>query len=407
MDENIDNSDLFLNLMDNMSDHIYFKDLKSRFIMLNDSTVKWHGFDSQTEAIGKTDFDLFTAEHAQKAFDDEQEIIRTGKPVVGIIEKETWQSDDHISWVSTTKMPLRDKDGIIIGTFGISRDITEHKNAEDQIEKYASELQFIHEEMEEELRMAGELQKAFLPSIYPAFPEGAPEEEQAVLFRHLYHSSGLIGGDFCSIRKISDDEVGMLLCDVMGHGVRAALGTAFIRALVEEIGSTEKDPGKFMERMNHALFPILHTEELIMFATAIYLTFNVRTGVVKFSNAGHPRPLHIERVESRAQGLGGEDTPIGPAFALAEDSKYVTCEYQLNPKDAVVLFTDGLFEIANRGGEEFGEDRLREAAVRLKDLRLRDFFPELLKAVGRFSEDNDFDDDVCLVGFRFMRPLEP
>ncbi len=97
------------------------------------------GLSDPKEAIGKTDFDFFTEEHARPAFEDEQRIIRTGQPIVGIEEKETWP-DGGISWVSTTKMPLLDEKGEIIGTFGISRDITERKIAEEQLLKAMEEV---------------------------------------------------------------------------------------------------------------------------------------------------------------------------------------------------------------------------------------------------------------------------
>ena len=119
-------------LMDNVPDNIYFKDKDSRFIRINKALCEWFGLASPEEAIGKTDFDFFTIEHAAKAFEDEQKIIETGIPLIGIEEKETWP-DGRITWVSTTKMPLRDRDGNIIGTFGISKDITERKLAEDAL----------------------------------------------------------------------------------------------------------------------------------------------------------------------------------------------------------------------------------------------------------------------------------
>jgi len=84
--------------------------------------------------LGKTDFDLFTEEHAREAYEDEQAILRTGQPLVGKEEKETWP-DGRITWVSTTKMPYRDSQGRIIGTFGSSRDITERKLAEEELRR--------------------------------------------------------------------------------------------------------------------------------------------------------------------------------------------------------------------------------------------------------------------------------
>ncbi len=120
---------LFSCLADNLPDAIYFKDEQSRCIKINQANAMKLGLKDASEAVGKTDFDFFSAEHALAAFNDEQEIIKTGKALTNIEEKETW-GDGKETWVSTTKMPLRDANGKIIGTFGISRDITKHKLTE-------------------------------------------------------------------------------------------------------------------------------------------------------------------------------------------------------------------------------------------------------------------------------------
>jgi PAS domain S-box-containing protein len=119
-------------LMDSIPDRIYFKDLESRFIRVNKAVADWHRQRGVHQVLGMTDFDLFTEEHARQAFADEQAIIQTGRPLVEKEEKETWL-DGRVTWVSTTKMPLRDARGQIIGTFGITRDITEKKRAEEEL----------------------------------------------------------------------------------------------------------------------------------------------------------------------------------------------------------------------------------------------------------------------------------
>ena len=115
-------------LMNNLPDHIYFKDRESRFIRVNKSQAQFLGLKDPSEVVGKTDFDFFTMEHAKQAYDDEQTIIRTGQ-LLNKEEKET-HPDGPDTWVSTVKLPLHDNMGNIIGTFGISRDITERQRRE-------------------------------------------------------------------------------------------------------------------------------------------------------------------------------------------------------------------------------------------------------------------------------------
>ncbi len=122
-------------LMELIPDSIYFKDLESRIIRVNRAcATQAYKFKTPEEAIGKTDFDFFSKEHAEQAFRDEQHIIETGKPIVNFEEKETWAHEKVPRWISTTKMPFYNKEGNIIGTFGVSRDITDRKKAEEKVE---------------------------------------------------------------------------------------------------------------------------------------------------------------------------------------------------------------------------------------------------------------------------------
>ncbi len=131
--------ELFNSLMDTLPAFIYFKDRESRFIRANQASVERCGFTSHDQIVGKTDFDLFTEEHARQAYDDEQAIMRTGQPVIEKLEKETLP-DGTIRWVVSSKMPLRDAEGTIVGTFGVTRDVTERKRAE---EKQAEQAAFL------------------------------------------------------------------------------------------------------------------------------------------------------------------------------------------------------------------------------------------------------------------------
>lgn len=126
-------------LLENIPDHVYFKDKQSRFTRVSRSMADWIGHPDPTHFVGKTDFDFFTAEHASAAYEAEQEILRSGEPVVDLEERETW-SDRPDTWVSTTKMPLLDENGHIVGTFGVSKNITARKQIELESERLLQDL---------------------------------------------------------------------------------------------------------------------------------------------------------------------------------------------------------------------------------------------------------------------------
>ncbi len=115
-------------LLDNLPHNIYFKDSASRFIRVNRAMANYFGLKNLDDVVGRTDFDFFREEHARQARADEERVMETGEPLIDREEMETWP-DGTDTWVSTTKLPLYDQDGRIIGTFGVSRDITEHKRA--------------------------------------------------------------------------------------------------------------------------------------------------------------------------------------------------------------------------------------------------------------------------------------
>ena len=126
------------NLLGAPAERVFFKDLESRFLLVSRGFCVDQGRGrSVDELLGKTDFDLFGREHALAAFEDEQRVIRTGEPIVAKLEREIFDDGRPDAWVSTTKMPLRDKKGHVIGTFGVSRDVTAQVRAEEALAQQA------------------------------------------------------------------------------------------------------------------------------------------------------------------------------------------------------------------------------------------------------------------------------
>lgn len=126
----------FTRLMDNIRESVYFKDLESRFIKVNRACATKFGLKDPSEIIGKTDFDFFEEAQAKQAYNDEQEIIKTETPLFNKVTKEVFNHDpDNIKWASTSKLPLYDEKGVLIGTYGITRDVTEETVIKEKLKK--------------------------------------------------------------------------------------------------------------------------------------------------------------------------------------------------------------------------------------------------------------------------------
>ncbi len=517
--ESIDSTVLRV-LMDNIPDRIYFKDLQSRFVRNNLAQARSLGAASPEECVGKTDYDFFSKEHAERAFLDEQVIIRTGRPIIAKIEHTTLR-DGTRTWVSTTKMPWCDESGRIIGTFGLTRNITALKEAEEKLtiernllrtiidhlpsrvyvkdtasryvlnnqahletlgvrhqeetlgrttidffpgergeqaladdqrvfagsliesqeksdfgaagevhwslttkvplndlrgqliglvgishditrRKLAElELERRTAEMEADVQMARQIQESFLPRSYPVFPRGVPEEASALRFAHRYIPASTLGGDFFQITQLTDARCGVLVCDVMGHGVRAGLITALIRGVVEELGERAKDPAKVLAEINHSLTPILEKTGQPIFATAFFGVIDIVAQTLTYANAGHPPPFVLRRSDREVSRLVADDPE--PATGLVADFTYTKHTTTFRTGDGLLGFTDGLFEASDANEQLFGEERLRTLVTDQLALTGSVLLDRLLGDIQAFTGHTNFEDDLCVVAVESPR----
>jgi phosphoserine phosphatase RsbU/P len=269
------------------------------------------------------------------------------------------------------------------------------KRLADQVENYNASIKA-------DLEMAHTLQESLLPHSYPSFPHSATPENSALRFCHRHFWTAQLGGDFFSVQNLSDTQAGVLICDVMGHGVRSALVTAMLRALVGDLEMHAHDPGRFLSEMNRKLAAILKQIEEPLYATAFYLVADVAAGQIRYAKAGHPAPLHLRRRAGIVEPLPFP-SHAGAALGLFERSEFITSELPLAAGDKILLFTDGLFEVPNEEDEDYGQDRLLAAAQQRMNLPLPALLDGLIADVRGFAGGGDFSDDVCLLGMEVAR----
>jgi sigma-B regulation protein RsbU (phosphoserine phosphatase) len=318
--------------------------------------------------------------------------------------------DDETTAITAAKEGAQDY--VVKGQFNRSllvramRYAIERKRAETELANYARQLRLKNEQMQADLNLAREVQFALLPQQYPTFPPGAAPKESALTFLGYYEPAAMLGGDYYDVFPLSDSSAGVLICDVMGHGVRAGLLTAMIRALMEELTSVTSgdaaDPGRLLTQINRGLTVILKQARTTVFVTAFYLVADVARGRFRYANAGHPSPLHLRRSLMTVEPVGENEEP-GPALGLFEDAAFKTCEQPMAAGDLVMLFTDGVFEVEGPTGEIYGEKRLQAAAQNHLHLPVKELFDAVLGEVRLFSKQREMADDVCLVGMEVAR----
>ncbi len=402
-EEKLRNSEaLHHSLVETLPQNVFRKDLHGRFTFANRKFCQTLRR-SLEGIIGKTDFDFFPPELAEKYKQDDARVMATGQPYETVEEHRL--PDGRRIYVQVIKTPLRGAYSQISGLQGIFWDITEQRLAEEGIRKAnaelarsQAELSKRNAEMEEDLKMAREIQVAMLPQQYPVFPPTVETGNSLFQFTQRYLPTGTVGGDFFSVSALSDTQAAVFLCDVAGHGVRSALVTAMIRALVEELHSLAHDPGAFMTKLNSELVAILKHAGTPVMTTAFCLVADAATGRMAYTNAGHPKPLLVRRSAGVVEALRSRSGKPQPALGLFDKATYQAAETNLAPGDLVLLYTDGLYEVHAPDEALYSLELLQAAVSEGLKLSTPDLFDAVLANVRHFAGGAPFEDDVCMLG---------
>jgi sigma-B regulation protein RsbU (phosphoserine phosphatase) len=382
---------LLRTIIDHLPSRIFVKDSAARYLLNNEAHLRELGVARQEEAKGRTVREFYSGQRAEQSIADDHSVLSGGPPVINQ-EKSDYGSQGNSHWWITTKVPLQDIRGKIIGLVGISHDITQRKRTEQELQRRSAE-------MEADVLMARQIQQAFIPRTYPVFPAGSRPETSALHFAHRYIAATTLGGDFFDLVPISDSRCGLLICDVMGHGVRAGLLTALIRGVVEECCIQIGDPGRVLGEINRALMPIVRETGQPIFATAFYGVIDLSASSIRYAIAGHPPPFHVRPGREKAVALALTDPE--PAAGLIEGFEYSHRELEFLPGDVLLAYTDGIVEASNADGKMFGDERLRALIEEHPGGTPSDWVERIVGQVTAFTGRNDFEDDICIVAAEF------
>ena len=378
---------LFQTMMEHLDEYIYFKDGHSKFLAVSRYLAESCGKKEPSDVLGLCDFDLFDHQHAQEAYSDERRIA--AGELNELNKEEKIVKNGTFAWVASRKLPLHTRSNYLAGSFGLSRDITEEKELHEKLEKN-------HERMHAELLLARKLQDTLIQQRIPDFSDrrGRSTLEIATKYIPSFHLSG----DFFSVTKPEDGGVAILMADVMGHGVRAAMVTAMIQIAVHQLRDCASQPAVFMTRLNNMMQRTMQPTGETMFATAVYCYIDLDTKQLTYVQAGARHGIHVPTVNSKSAAIfnGGS---IRPALGLLPDVQYKEATTVLESGDEILLYTDGIVEAAT-GDEEYSEARLINFLMEHRRDTLTEMIDELLKSVQEFTHSKDLDDDVCLIALR-------
>jgi PAS domain S-box-containing protein len=261
----IEEKDNYYGIFDHLVEGVFRTTTDGHYSLANVALARIYGYDSPAELMASIK-DIARKLYVEPGRRDEFVRLMQAHDTLSGFESKIYRKDETIIWIAENCRAVRDAEGKLLYYEGTVEDITERKRAEDQIRRATGELSRSREElraknliMEENLRMAREIQTAMLPQQYPTFPQDVSPEESAFQFVHRYEPAESVSGDFFSVSALSDNEVSMFICDVTGHGVRAALVTAMIRALAEELKPLARDPGNVPSQAQFR--PVQHPQD--------------------------------------------------------------------------------------------------------------------------------------------------
>ena len=257
---------------------------------------------------------------------------------------------------------------------------------------YIKTMQEEHSQLESikgDLAVAREIQQAILPRIFPPFPEEAANMDIAASM----NAAKDVGGDFYDFFRIDDDKIGFVIADVSGKGIPAAIFMAVSRTLIRATGIKGVTPSECISYSNDLLAKESANN---MFVTVFYGIYNIKTGEVTYTNAGHNPPYLIKAGGTIEQLPLSKDIVVG----ALDDFQFSEETLQLEHGETLLLYTDGVTEAINVNDEEYGEKRLEETLKDVTQQNCQQIINTVKADVKTFAGEAEQSDDITLLAIK-------
>ena len=304
------------------------------------------------------------------------------------VELLNYRKDGTPFWNRLSITPIRDEKGRVTHFVGVQSDITELKNTKEELEVVNRELHKFHEKMTKELEQARRAQEFILPHSCPEYPD--------VRIASKFVPLTQIGGDFFDIVRLSETEFGIVIADVTGHGIPAALLTFMSSNAFKNSSPGEISTRNVMKKTNEELYGQLPDGT---FACMFYLIYDCRNRLLTYTQAGNP-PALLVRSNERITPLSTDGTMVG--IFTDEFIQYEEKKIRLLKGDKVILFTDAIIETFDKNGDIMEFNRLKDFVRQKSALPIDRLLEEIYGFGLAFGQQDVYGDDITLVGMEII-----
>ncbi|MEJ8552723.1 SpoIIE family protein phosphatase [Tepidibacter sp. Z1-5] len=285
--------------------------------------------------------------------------------------------EKHLQF-TTKYMTYNDEDMVLV----ILDDVTEIENSKLELERNNEIIKKYNDKIKKELSIARNVQQSLIPYKTPIY--------NGVKLTAVYNPLYEVGGDLYDFINIDDDNVGIFISDISGHGIAAAMITTMVKAIIDSSKELLYTPDKLMKNINNKILNVAEN----MYLTAFYGVYNNKSKEFTYIRCSHPYPLLIS--DNKVVEIKESE---GMMLGVFDKLEFKSHKIKLKEGDKILFYTDGLMETKNNLGCEFN-NRVFEIINSRLDKNINEIIDNINEELILFKEDQEYEDDICILGMQ-------